>query len=136
MASNNNQNEAPNTGSTIHISETFFDKYKKAIIYGVVAVIVIVAGAIIYNNYVAAPRAEKASTALAKGQEYFGMEEYTKALNGDSIGYAGFIKIAAEQHRRRQPCQPIRRTLLCAAWQMDGSRKLPREIRHTGRPHD
>ena len=50
MASNNNQNEAPNTGSTIHISETFFDKYKKAIIYGVVAVIVIVAGAIIYNN--------------------------------------------------------------------------------------
>ena len=54
MASNNNQNEAPNTGSTIHISETFFDKYKKAIIYGVVAVIVIVAGAIIYNNYVAA----------------------------------------------------------------------------------
>ena len=76
MASNNNQNEAPNTGSTIHISETFFDKYKKAIIYGVVAVIVIVAGAIIYNNYVAAPRAENASTALAKGQEYFGMEEY------------------------------------------------------------
>lgn len=96
MASNNNQNEAPNTGSTIHISETFFDKYKKAIIYGVIAVIVIVAGAIIYNNYVAAPRAEKASTALAKGQEYFGMEEYTKALNGDSIGYAGFIKIAAD----------------------------------------
>ena len=84
MASNNNQNEAPNSGSTIHISETFFDKYKKAIIYGVVAVIVIVAGA------------EKASTALAKGQEYFGMEEYTKALNGDSIGYAGFIKIAAD----------------------------------------
>lgn len=29
MASNNNQNEAPNSGSTIHISETFFDKYKK-----------------------------------------------------------------------------------------------------------
>lgn len=96
MASNNNQNEAPNAGSTMHISETFFDKYKKAIIYGAIAVIVIIAGAILYHNYVAVPRSEKASTALAKGQEYFGMEEYAKALNGDSIGYAGFIKIASD----------------------------------------
>ena len=61
-----------------------------------VAVIVIIAGVIVYNNYVAEPRAAKASTALSKGQEYFGMEEYEKALNGDSIGYAGFISIAAD----------------------------------------
>ena len=67
MASNNNQNEAPNSGSTIHISETFFDKYKKAIIYGVVAVIVIVAGAIIYNNYVAGSRKSQHSTGQRTG---------------------------------------------------------------------
>ncbi len=96
MASNNNQNEASNGGSTVNISETFFEKYRKAIIYGAIAVIVVIAGVIIYNSYVAAPRAEKASTALAKGQEYFGMEEYAKALNGDSIGYAGFISIASD----------------------------------------
>lgn len=96
MANNNNPNEAHNTESTFKVNETFFDKYKKAIIYGAIAVIVIVAGAIIYHNYVALPRQEKASTALAKGQEYFGMAQYDKALNGDSIGYAGFISIASD----------------------------------------
>lgn len=96
MASTKNQNDAQNASSTVNITETFFDKYKKAIIIGVVAVIVIIAGVIVYNNYVTEPRAAKASTALSKGQEYFGMEEYEKALNGDSIGYAGFISIAAD----------------------------------------
>ena len=96
MASTKNQNGAQNASSAVNITETFFGKYKKAIIIGVVAVIVIIAGVIVYNNYVAEPRAAKASTALSKGQEYFGMEEYEKALNGDSIGYAGFISIAAD----------------------------------------
>ncbi len=96
MASTKNQNDAQNALSAVNITETFFGKYKKAIIIGVVAVIVIIAGVIVYNNYVAEPRAAKASTALSKGQEYFGMEEYEKALNGDSIGYAGFISIAAD----------------------------------------
>ena len=40
MASNNNQNEASNGGSTVNINETFLEKYKKAIIYGAIAVIV------------------------------------------------------------------------------------------------
>lgn len=96
MASTKNQNETPNSGRTVNITETFFEKNKKAIIYGVVAILIIIAGIIVYNNYIAAPRAEKASTALAKGQEYFGMEDYNKALNGDSIGYAGFISIASD----------------------------------------
>ena len=96
MASTKNQNDAQNASSAVKIQATFFEKYKKAIIIGVVAVIVIIAGVIVYNNYVAEPRAAKASTALSKGQEYFGMEEYEKALNGDSIGYAGFISIAAD----------------------------------------
>lgn len=96
MASTKNQNDAQNASSAVNITESFFGKYKKAIIIGVVAVIVIIAGVIVYNNYVAEPRAAKASTALSKGQEYFGMEEYEKALNGDSIGYAGFISIAAD----------------------------------------
>lgn len=96
MSSTKNQNEASNSGSTVKIKESFLDKNKKAIIYGIIAVLVIITGIIVYNNYVAAPRAEKASTKLSKGQEYFGMEEYNKALNGDSTGYEGFIKIASD----------------------------------------
>ena len=76
--------------------EAFLLKYKKAIIIAVVALIVIVAGIILYNNYVDGPRQAKASTALAKGQEYFANENYEMALKGDSVGFIGFAKLAKE----------------------------------------
>ena len=52
-------------------SEAFFIKFKKQILIAVVAIIVIVAGAVLYNAYVSGPREGKASTAIAKGQQYF-----------------------------------------------------------------
>ena len=60
------------------------------------AVSVVIAGVIVYKQYVSAPREDKASTALAKGQEYFQQDLYEKALNGDGAGYAGFVKVAAD----------------------------------------
>ena len=48
----------------------------------------------LYKSLVAGPREEKASTALAKGQEYFNQEQFDKALNGDGAGYVGFARIA------------------------------------------
>ena len=95
MANQNNQKGAP-VEETLSKNEAFFLKYQKQIIGAVIALVVIVAGCILYNNYVAGPNAEKASTALAKGQEYFANEMYEKALNGDSTGYIGFAKIASE----------------------------------------
>ena len=96
MANVNKQQGALNVEETLNKSEAFFLKYKKAIIYGVLAVIVVIAGVIVYNQYVSAPREDKASTALAKGQEYFQQDLYEKALNGDGAGYAGFVKVAAD----------------------------------------
>lgn len=98
MATNNVKQSAQQTPAeeTLNKSEAFFLKYKNAIIGAVVALIVIVAGYSLYNNYVAKPNAEKANTALAKGQEYFANEQFEKALNGDSLGYAGFAKIAVD----------------------------------------
>ena len=96
MANVNEQQGALNVEETLNKSEAFFLKYKKAIIYGVLAVIVVIAGEIVYNQYVSAPREDKASTALAKGQEYFQQDLYEKALNGDGAGYAGFVKVAAD----------------------------------------
>jgi len=95
MANQNNQKGAP-VEETLSKNEAFFLKYQKQIIGAVVALVVIVAGCILYNNYVAAPNAEKANTALAKGQEYFANEMYELALNGDSTGFIGFAKIASE----------------------------------------
>ena len=87
-------------GANTHIegsnTEAFFIKFKKQIIGAAVAVIVVIAGLLLYKAYVQAPREDKASTALAKGQQYFNAEQFDKALNGDGAGYAGFIKIASD----------------------------------------
>lgn len=96
MANVNEQQGALNVEETLNKSEAFFLKYKKAIIYGVLAVIVVIAGVIVYKQYVSAPREDKASTALAKGQEYFQQDLYEKALNGDGAGYVGFVKVASD----------------------------------------
>lgn len=93
MANKNAHDGALNVNEHINTSEAFFVKYKKAIIYSVIAIIVIVAGYFIYRQYVSEPREAEASTAIAKGQDYFNQEMYDKALNGDGAGYAGFKAI-------------------------------------------
>ena len=94
MAEQKNQNEHLNVEDALTQSEAFLIKYKNAIIGGVVAVIIIVAGFIMYKNLYAEPREEKAQAALCKGQEYFEQDAFEQALNGDSIGYTGFLKVA------------------------------------------
>lgn len=77
-------------------SEAFFSKYQKQILIAVVAVVLVIAGLLLYKAYVQAPREDKASTAIAKGQDYFNQEQFDKALNGYGAGYAGFVKIASD----------------------------------------
>jgi predicted negative regulator of RcsB-dependent stress response len=90
---NNNEKETFEAASK---SEVFFEKNKKIIGGVIIAVIVIVAAVICYNQFIGAPRQEKASTALARGQEYFNADQFDKALNGDGASYAGFVKIASD----------------------------------------
>lgn len=92
MANKKEKAESP----ALNNREAFVDKNKKAILVAVAAIIVIIAGIFVYRSQVAAPREEKASTALGKGQEYFNEQNYDKALNGDGAGYAGFVKIASD----------------------------------------
>ena len=91
---NKKENAATNMAETLTSSEVFMLKYKKHIVIAVVALIVLVAGFFLYKNYVSAPREEKASTELAKGQELFGMQQFEQALNGDGATFSGFVKIA------------------------------------------
>ncbi|MEG0039799.1 MULTISPECIES: tetratricopeptide repeat protein [Bacteroides] len=85
--------EQMNVEDALTQSEAFLIKYKKAIIAGVLAVIIIVAGTIMYKHLYAEPREEKAQAALFKGQQLFEQDAFEQALNGDSIGYIGFIKV-------------------------------------------
>ena len=97
MANTKNQKQAaPTMEESLNKSEAFFLKYKKAIIGAVVAVIVIIAGAVLYKTYISEPNEQKASTAIAKGQDLFAQGQYEKALNGDSLNYKGFVKLASE----------------------------------------
>ena len=57
MATNNKpQQAAPVAEQTISQSEAFFLKYKKAIIAAVIAIVVIIAGIVLYKTYYAGPR--------------------------------------------------------------------------------
>ena len=78
-------------------SEAYIIKNKKTIIGVIIALVVIIGGYALYHNYIAEPKEQKASTMLAKGQEYFSMGQYEIALNGDSLNYKGFAKIASEE---------------------------------------
>lgn len=91
---NNQVKGAQETNDALNQSQAFLEKYKKPLIIAAVAILVIVIGAFLYKAYVSEPRAEKASTELGKGQQYFNAGDYDKALNGDKVNYGGFVKIA------------------------------------------
>jgi predicted negative regulator of RcsB-dependent stress response len=86
---NNEMNDA------LSKSEAFFLKYKKAILGCLAAIIILVIGIVLFNNYKNS-RNEEASTALAKCQELIMMGDFEKALKGDSLGSKGFIGIIDE----------------------------------------
>ena len=96
MPEQKHHSEQMNVEDALTESEAFLIKNKKAIIGGVVAVIIIVAGFIMYKHLYAEPREEKAQAALFKGQELFEQDNFEQALNGDSIGYTGFLKVASD----------------------------------------
>lgn len=77
-------------------SETFLLKNKGLLAGIVVAIVVIVLAVLGYKHFISEPNELEASEALFKGEHYFTSDNYETALNGDSLGYAGFIKIADE----------------------------------------
>lgn len=80
----------------IKSSEALIDKYKKPVMAGLAVVVVAVAGFFLYKSFILGPKNQKANEALFKGEQYFAMNDYDKALKGDSTGYKGFIYIAEE----------------------------------------
>lgn len=96
MAEQKKTNEALNVEEALTQSEDFLIKNKKAIIGAIAAVVILVVGVVLYKNYYAEPREAKAQAALYKGQQYFESDAYEAAINGDSLGFAGLIKVADE----------------------------------------
>jgi tetratricopeptide (TPR) repeat protein len=88
------QNKDLDIGDMYTSTELFFEKNKKAVTIGIVAIVAVVAGAIGYKKFVAEPKAEKAANAIWKAQYYFEIDSLDLAINGDG-NYLGFQGIAA-----------------------------------------
>lgn len=96
MSQQKNTNDLLNMEETISNSEAFLIKNKKLLLGAVIALVVIVGGYMAYTNFVSEPKELKASEVIFKGEKYFGVDNYEAALNGDSLGFAGFVKLADE----------------------------------------
>lgn len=96
MANINKNSNSTDMAEAINRSEAFLIKQKKPILIVIAAIIVIVGGCLLYHNFVSIPKEDKASTAIAKGQEYFSQGDWQKALNGDGSGFTGFVSIAKQ----------------------------------------
>ena len=96
MAEQKKTQDPLNVDEALMTSEAFLLKYKNLLIGIVVAIVVVVCAVFAYKHFISAPKELKAQEALFKGQQYFSADEYEAALNGDSLGYVGFVKIADE----------------------------------------
>ena len=96
MSQQKNTNDLLNMDETISNSEEFLIKNKNLLLGAVIALVVIVGGYMAYKNFVSEPKELKASEAIFKGEQYFGADNYETSLNGDSLGFAGFVKLADE----------------------------------------
>ena len=75
-------------------SEAFIIKYKNKFLAGIAAIVIVVGGVLGYQHFISEPNEKKASEALFRGEQYFLADNYENALNGDSLGYEGFLKVA------------------------------------------
>lgn len=77
-------------------SEQFFENNKKTIFGCLIAIIVIIAGGVLYNVKVAQPRQIRAYEAIFPGENYFINGDYATALNGDAYGFEGFEELSKQ----------------------------------------
>lgn len=88
------QAPAVNIEEALNRSEQFFNKNKKIIFISLIALIVIIAGGMLYKSKVVAPRETKASAAMFLGETYFVNGDFATALAGDGVDFVGFEEIA------------------------------------------
>ncbi len=89
----NKQDVGAEIGAAIGKTEAFIEKYQKAIIYSILAVVLVVCGVLLFGKFYIAPEETKAEDQMAKGQRYFAVDSFQLAINGDGIDFIGFQRI-------------------------------------------
>ena len=96
MAQKNQTPDPLDLDQAMSSSEAFIIKYKNKFLAGIAAIVIVVGGVLGYQHFISEPNEKKASEALFRGEQYFMADNYEFALNGDSLGYEGFVKVAKE----------------------------------------
>lgn len=74
-------------------SEQFIENHSKKLIYGIIAIALVVAAVLGFNHGYLMPKEKKASAAIFKGEQYFAKDSFNLALNGNGADYEGFEAI-------------------------------------------
>ena len=74
-------------------SEQFIEKHSKNLLFGVLAVVIVVGGFLGYKHGYSLPNEKEASAALFKGEQYFMKDSFALALNGNGADYMGFAGV-------------------------------------------
>lgn len=70
----------------------FWERNSKFITYVATALVLVVGGYFVYKTYVVAPAEEKAEEMIWRAQNYYKVDSFAKALNGDGQA-AGFLRV-------------------------------------------
>lgn len=85
-----------NIGEALSSSEQFIERNQKTILYGLLAVVVVVAAVLAYQYLYMKPKNQKAEAAIYKGERYFQDGQDSLALFGNQNDYIGFEAIIKE----------------------------------------
>ena len=95
MAEKKNVQTIQSNEQVIAKARDFWTRYSKIIIGVGGALLLLVGGYYVYQNYFEKPKEEKAADAMFKAEEYYRLDSVNLALNGDGQ-YAGFLRIISK----------------------------------------
>lgn len=75
--------------------QRFWNRNGKYIVYGFAAIVLLVGGYIVYQNYVKGPEEEKATEAIWRAEEFYRADSVRLALNGSGANQ-GFLRIISK----------------------------------------
>jgi len=82
----------------VQSTKDFWSKNSKFIVYGITAVVLLIGGYLVYNNYFKAPAEAAANDLIWKAEQNFKIDSFRLALNGDgSKANPGFLRIIRNQ---------------------------------------
>ena len=95
MANTNNiQDPEINVGEALSKTEKFFETYKKHMLYGIAAIVIVAAAIFAYYHFIHLPKQQEAIGQTFAAELYFRGNEFEKALNGDgnALGFKQVIE--------------------------------------------